>query len=88
MIKFIKRLINKPIPKVELPKIVIAFSTSGCMGHIHKFEWLGVVKKIENNIYKIRVLVNEREDVRSGELKEEVAYQIQHIGLNIYIHYI
>lgn len=71
-----------------LPKIVIAFSSSGCMGHIHKFRWLGVIKSTEGEIHKIRVIISEHQDARDCEIKEEVAYQIQHLGLNIYVHYI
>lgn len=90
MVSFLKRLFEvKRVPFI--PKIVICFNSSGCMGTELVFEWIGYVTKSYTSAggvdyYDCRLIVKGRTEYRRDGL-EETAYQIQHLVANLYIHY-
>lgn len=91
---------NKILPVIPkaLPKIVICFQQSGCMANILEFEWIGYVKKEwmgegynPVDYYSVQPLVkgsSENRNHKNDPLKEIECWQIQHLALNLYIHYV
>lgn len=85
-----------------LPKIVICFSQEGCMATGLEFKWIGYVVNTyykgnqlypQVDMYDVQPIIRgatENRNYKKGgsELPLEQAWQIQHLGLNLYIHYI
>jgi len=74
------------------PKIIICFQQNGCMATELEFKWIGYVKRdmmSESNtqLYICQPLIKGSSEHRNYPLSEVAAYQIQHLGLNLYIHY-
>lgn len=86
-----KRILNWIQRKVA-PKIVITFSSHGCMGTELKFQHIGYVKKEwkSNSVdyYLVQPFIKRSDELRNAPIKEVIVYQIQHLGYNVYIHYI
>lgn len=77
-----------------LPKIVICFEQSGCMANILEFKWIGYVTKEYKgegynpvDYYEVQPLIKGSTENRNNKIDKQTAWQIQHLGLNIYIHY-
>lgn len=87
MINIFKRL----FPSLER-KIVVGFDSSGCMGQIYKFEFMGYVTREWKSeagvdVYSVKPIFHRNLDSRSEDFKEIVVWQIQHIKDNIYAFY-
>lgn len=92
-----KKLFFKWLVK-PLPKIIICISTSGCQDQCREFEWIGYVTKFWyednnplNDFYDVQPLLKRSGggmvENRDYPQKTVRAWQIQHLGLNLYIHY-
>lgn len=87
----------KKVTRNVFSKIVICFRQSGCMATLLEFQWIGYVTKEWRSksrpvdFYSVKPLVQghiENRDLKHYSLKEVTCYQIQHLGLNLYIHYV
>lgn len=74
-----------------LPKMVIAFRTSGCMDQHREFLFIGYVKNswTHGNVdyHWVQPLVKGPNEHRDSSLPYERVWQLQHLGANLYIHY-
>jgi hypothetical protein len=93
--KFFKKLREVIDPMIG--KTVIGFRTSGCMGTIHTFKFIGKIVGISYPIkgsntmfYSVRILKDPTAERRDGYFvrNEEVpAKDLQNIGGNFYVYY-
>lgn len=78
-----------------LPKIVICFQQNGCMATELEFQWIGTVagtyvSEGGTTVYQIQPLIkgsSENRNYKDKPLPIQEAWQLQHLGLNLYIHY-
>lgn len=77
---------------------IIAFTTHGCMGSIHEFDYIGTIVDTTyprlcdgKKFYRVKVLKDRRGELRDGNLQDEfrevASWYLQDLGGNFYIVY-
>lgn len=80
------------VKATPFPKIIIGFDQSGCMATQLNFLWIGYVVKESvseggTDYYEVQPFIKGSTEHRNNPLKTVTAWQIQHLGFNLFIHY-
>lgn len=93
--KLFDKLIKQPL---YMNKTVIHFTTHGCMGTDHRFDWIGKIVGITypkhcqgSMFYKVKVLKDQSGESRDNrvinEFEEVPSWYLQNLGGDFYIAY-
>lgn len=94
--KLFDKLIKKPI---HINKTVIHFTTHGCMGTVHEFDWIGKIVDITypkhcdgKLFYKVQILKDRTGgELRNNNLKNEFenipSWYLQDLGGDFFVVY-